>query len=222
MSSKGRNSILFTKEEYSLFIAPYERVVEHVLVSIGDYKKELELQSKQSHFPIILDEPRYRIKTYESAIEKCQRKTGKKSVSIDMIRENILDIAGIRLITDFEDNVFEIADALSSRLRLNVVATKDYINSPKPSGYRSLHIIVQRELHFNGKTSLIPIEIQIRTHTMDFWSKLEHKLQYKSANPCPETEQAFKEISKIAIDIDKKAMVLRDLNKSMIIQNPPI
>ena len=201
-----------TPEEYSKFVAVYERALEHVLTSIGDYKKENEMNGQEVH----LSEPLYRIKTFESIIKKCQAKTGQASIDINAIKNNISDIAGIRLIVKYEDEIFKVADALNTRLRLNVVTVKDYVNNPKPSGYRSLHLIVQREIYFDGKTYTIPVEIQIRTTAMDLWAGDEHLLQYKNDNPCPEAKDYFDEIAKLLIEYDAMKMKLRDFNK-----NPP-
>ena len=207
MSTK-KKSRLVTPEEYSDFTAVYERTLEHVLTSIGDYKKENELNGQEIH----LSEPLYRIKTFESTVKKCQHKTGQTNVSLDTIKSNINDIAGIRLIVKYEDEIFKVADALKTRLRLNVVATKDYVNNPKPSGYRSLHLIVHREIYFNAKAYTIPVEIQIRTTAMDLWASDEHLFQYKNDNPCPEARDYFDRIAKLLIEYDAMKMKLRDKN----------
>ena len=202
-----------TPEEYRNFTAVYERALEHVLTSIGDYKKENELNDQEVH----LSPPLSRINGFESAVKKCQYKTGQTNVDLNMIKNNINDIAGIRLITRYEDEVFKVADALSTRLRLNVTTVKDYINHPKPSGYRSLHLIVQREIYFNGRTYVVPVEIQIRSVAMDLWAGDEHLLQYKNDDPCPEAKDYFDEIAKLLVEYDKKKMELRDFNT----KNPP-
>lgn len=213
MSSKKKPSII-TPEEYKAFTAPYERALEHVLTSIGDYKKENEINGQEVH----LSEPKYRLKTYESTIKKVQYKTGQTNVDIDTIKDNINDIAGIRLIVKYEDEIFKVADALNTRLRLNVVTVKDYVNHPKTSGYRSLHLIVQREIYFNSKAYVVPVEIQIRSTAMNLWAGDEHELKYKNSNPCPEAEEYFSEIAKLLVDYDKMKMKLRDFN----IKNPPV
>ncbi len=125
-----------------------------------------------------------RIKTPRSIIEKLDR----KGISSDMlmaeeytevIERELFDIAGIRVICSFPDDIYKIADQLISQDDITLIRTKDYIVSPKPNGYRSLHLIVEIPVFFASGKRNMKVEVQLRTMAMDFWASLDHKLRYK-------------------------------------------
>ena len=191
-------------QEYAEYATMCERAMEHVKTSIYDYLAEVELTGARS--PI--DSVESRIKSYESTREKCQKK--KIRLTIDNIRNNIHDVAGIRIVTLFKDDIFVVAEAIKTRLRLNTVTIKDYVSEPKDNGYRSLHLLVQRELYFNGQTSTVSVEIQIRSKAMDLWASVEHGISYKRDNVTPEVKKSFKELADFLAKFDANAMSLRD------------
>lgn len=222
---------MITKEEYAIFTAPYERALEHALTSIGDFKKELELQSDNL---MMIDTPLYRVKEYESTIRKCQKKTGKKIITAKDIKNNIKDIAAMRLVTGVVDDIYAIRDAIKSRLRMNVIEEKNYIgkedeedekdyaSKAKESGYRSLHLIVQRELYFNNRIYVVPIEIQIRTFVMDTWSRYDHIFRYKTKIQavCPELEEEFHKFFLRTVEDDIAVAAIRKRYEELT-KNPP-
>ena len=107
-------------------------------------------------------------------------------ITADNAREHLRDIAGIRLICAFAKDVFYLVDILKSMPDIKVLKEKDYVGNPKPSGYRSYHLIVETAVFCSGKTEAIPVEIQIRTAAMDFWASLEHKVKYKYNEHIPQ------------------------------------
>lgn len=191
-------------QEYAEYATMCERAMEHVKTSIYDYLAEVELTGARS--PI--DSVESRIKSYESVREKCQKK--KIRLTIDNIRSNIHDVAGIRIVTLFKDDIFVVAEAIKTRLRLNTVTIKDYVSEPKDNGYRSLHLLVQRELYFNGQTSTVSVEIQIRSKAMDLWASIEHGISYKGNNVTPEIRDQFKELANSLARFDINAIALRN------------
>ena len=100
-------------------------------------------------------------------------------ISLDSIEQNIHDVAGIRVICAYIDDIYKIADALLKQDDVTLIDRKDYIKNPKPNGYRSLHIIVSIPVFFEEKKKNMKVEVQIRTIAMDFWASLEHQLKYK-------------------------------------------
>jgi len=118
-----------------------------------------------------------RVKTPKSIIEKLTRKGCE--LSAESARRNLNDIAGIRVICSYIDDIYMIADLLTSQDDIELLETADYIKNPKPNGYRSLHLIVTVPVFLSKKTERIKAEIQIRTIAMDFWASLEHELAYK-------------------------------------------
>ena len=95
------------------------------------------------------------------------------------MEENILDVAGVRVICSFVDDVYLLADALLKQDDITLIEKKDYIANPKENGYRSLHLIVAIPIFLEHEKRVMPVEIQLRTIAMDFWASLEHQLRYK-------------------------------------------
>jgi len=135
-----------------------------------------EFQVRYDHNPIHHIE--YRLKSPESIIKKLQKKN--LEISTDSIKGHLTDIAGVRVICNYIDDINRIADLLIKQDDITLVRKRDYIAKPKENGYRSLHLIVTIPIFLAEITEHIPVEIQIRTIAMDFWASLEHQLKYKS------------------------------------------
>ena len=135
-----------------------------------------------------------RVKSPRSIIRKLSRRGFE--LSVKSARENLTDIAGVRVICSYIDDVYLIADLLTSQDDIKVIRRSDYIKDPKPNGYRSLHLIVTVPVFLSESTELVKVEIQIRTIAMDLWASLEHELSYKLANG--RTENVTKELKDCA------------------------
>ena len=118
-----------------------------------------------------------RIKTPESIVKKLKR-DGYES-TIENMRNYINDIAGIRIICSFREDIYFLADCLLEQDDITLIQRKDYIENPKENGYRSLHLIVEVPIFLEHKKKMMKVEVQLRTIAMDFWASLEHKLKYK-------------------------------------------
>ncbi len=125
-----------------------------------------------------------RLKSPDSIIGKLVRRN--LDITTDNIRNNLRDVAGIRVICNYLHDVNRIADMLTSQDDVVLISRKDYISNPKPNGYRSLHIIVAIPIFLSGETVSVCCEIQIRTIAMDLWASLEHHLRYKTDVDTPE------------------------------------
>ena len=119
-----------------------------------------------------------RLKAPESIEEKLNRLG--KEITISSARENIHDIAGIRVVCNFIDDVYTVADMLLGQNDIHLIEKKDYIKNPKDSGYRSLHLVISVPVFLLDGCEEVPVEIQLRTVAMDFWASLEHQLRYKN------------------------------------------
>jgi putative GTP pyrophosphokinase len=137
-----------------------------------------EFQILYSHNPIHHIERR--LKSPQNIVRKLQ-KMGCE-MNTESIMKNITDVAGIRVICYYINEIYDIADMLTKQNDIKVLKTSDYIKNPKPSGYQSLHIVVTVPVFLSNKTEIVPVEIQIRTIAMDFWASLEHQLGYKPKN----------------------------------------
>ncbi len=135
-----------------------------------------------------------RVKTPKSIVEKLIRRSFE--VNVHSARENLSDIGGVRVICAYIDDIYMIADMLISQDDIELIKMADYIKNPKPSGYRSLHLIVTVPVFFTNRTEKVKVEIQIRTIAMDFWASLEHDLAYKFAEN--KTDEMVKELKDCA------------------------
>lgn len=140
-----------------------------------------EFKARYDHNPIHHME--YRLKSPKSLMEKANRKN--IPLSMNSITNNITDIAGVRVICNYVEDIYRIAELLTSHDDITLLRKKDYIINPKPNGYRSLHLVVEVPIFLAERKRPIPVEIQIRTIAMDFWASLEHELKYKSSNNLP-------------------------------------
>lgn len=120
---------------------------------------------------------RSRLKSVTSIVDKLERRNIAPSLSA--IEGNLNDIAGVRVVCSFVDDVYVLANALLKQDDVELIELKDYISNPKPNGYRSLHIIVAIPIFLKSEKRIMKVEIQLRTIAMDFWASLEHQLRYK-------------------------------------------
>ena len=120
----------------------------------------------------------YRIKSLDSIVDKLRRRG--YDVTIDNIYAHIQDLAGIRVICNYMDDIYYLRSPLTRFESFRVIREVDYIKEPKPSGYRSLHLVVNVPIVISEGTMVLPVEIQLRTIAMDMWASLEHELRYKS------------------------------------------
>lgn len=141
-----------------------------------------EFQTKYSYNPIHHIESR--LKSIKSIMEKIKEK--KLEVTVENIRANVTDIAGIRVICNYLDDIYKVEKLLLTQSDVTLLRRRDYIKEPKASGYQSLHLIVEVPIFLSDGAIPIPVEIQIRTIAMDFWASLEHKLKYKTDNDVAE------------------------------------
>lgn len=135
-----------------------------------------------------------RIKSPESIFDKIQRKGG--PLSLDAIGTSIQDIAGIRIVCSFVSDVYRVFRLLSSQHDISIVDVKDYIASPKPNGYKSLHLILEVPVFLSDGVQAVLVEVQVRTIAMDFWASLEHKIYYKYGGDVP--QQMLDDLSEAA------------------------
>ena len=118
-----------------------------------------------------------RVKNPKSIIEKMARKG--LPMTVEAVWENLSDVAGVRVISSFLEDIYDVAAMFMKQDDIEVLEIKDYIKNPKPNGYRSLHLIVQVPIFLSDKALPMKVEVQIRTIAMDFWASLEHQVKYK-------------------------------------------
>jgi len=152
-----------------------------------------------------------RIKSPKSILRKMQHKGLEWSIS--EIEDKIRDIAGVRIVCSFEEDIYRVAEMLINQNDINVIEVKDYIKKPKENGYRSLHLIVKIPIFLTDCVRDVFVEIQIRTIAMDFWASLEHKIYYKYNKAVPTAiKRSLKEAADQVTALDHK---MSSLNKEV-------
>ena len=169
---------------------PYEQAVEELLLKFKNLDKECR------HLGIYspVDSVTGRLKTPASILDKA----GRKHIAPEHIEEEIEDIAGIRILCQFVEDIQKVVDMVRSRTDMTIVQEKDYITNTKASGYRSYHMIVEVPVFFSSSKKNIRVEVQIRTIAMDFWASLDHQLKYKKQLDAQEAAEIGAELKKCA------------------------
>ncbi len=182
---------------------PYSLAVDELVIKFNHIIDEYKHVGAYS--PI--EQVTGRVKTISSILEKAQ----KKDIDLRNFEEKIDDIAGIRIICQFVEDIYKVVDILRSRSDMKVVNEKDYVNYAKKSGYRSYHMIVSYDVEsLKGRKSL-QVEIQIRTLAMNFWATIEHSLQYKYKQNMPEhIRERLSSAAEAILILDREMSVVRD------------
>jgi len=196
------------KVELTRFMMAYKFALDEMNTKINILKDEFNYI--HDYNPI--EHVKSRVKSPESILKKVQRKN--LDLSLSSIQENLKDIAGIRITCSFVTDIYKISEMLQTQKDIKLLDCKDYIQNPKPNGYRSLHLILEIPVFMSDGEQLIPVEIQIRTIAMDFWASLEHKIFYKYNKEVPQTLLTeLKEAATTAAELDiKMERINRDIN----------
>ena len=150
-----------------------------------------------------------RIKTPESIVKKLKRYG--LEFTLDNMEQAVNDIAGVRITCSFTSDIFRLADMIRDQKDIKVISTKDYITTPKPSGYRSYHMIISVPVYFSDRIKDVKVEVQIRTVAMDFWASLEHKINYKFEGNAPQhIKDELIECSEMIANLDAKMLSLNE------------
>lgn len=160
-------------EKFRKMIMQYECAMLEVRTKLDVLNSELSLQHSRNPFETI----KCRIKSPESILEKM----GRNGIPLTMenVEKNLNDIAGIRVICSFPDDIYMLAGCLLEQDDITLIEKKDYIKNPKANGYRSLHLILEVPIFLTDEKKQMRVEVQFRTIAMDFWASLEHKMKYK-------------------------------------------
>ena len=185
----------------------YQCAAMEVETKFNILNNRLSIQGE--HNPI--ESIKSRVKELDSIILKLEKNHW--PITIESVEENLQDVAGVRVVCSFVDDIYRIEECFLAQEDVTLVKRKDYIKNPKPSGYRSLHLIVKTPIYTeNGKKDMF-VEVQMRTIAMDFWASLEHKLRYKK-NLNPQTAaQLAKELEACAEEsarLDEKMLQIRN------------
>lgn len=183
-------------------LSPYDLAVKELVVKFEHLIYEYRNQGQYS--PI--EQVTGRVKTVASILDKVQ----KKHITTDELEERITDIAGVRIICQFVEDIQKVVEIIRARTDMEIVSERDYVSHKKDSGYRSYHIIVRYEVQTTKGSRKINVEIQIRTLAMNFWSTIEHSLQYKYKKNIPEhVSEKLSNVANAIITLDSEMSSVR-------------
>lgn len=185
------------------FLTPYAQVVEELKVKLKGMRKQFAHESRHSPIEFITA----RVKPIPSILEKAER----RQVPLDKIAEEIQDIAGIRVVCQFVDDIYTVVKMLRARSDFTIVSEKDYINEKKASGYRSYHMTIQYPVETIHGRKLVLAELQIRTLAMNFWATNEHSLNYKYKGRIPlEIQKRLQLAAEAAFNLDEEMSKIKN------------
>ncbi|MCT4778681.1 MULTISPECIES: GTP pyrophosphokinase family protein [Exiguobacterium] len=203
-----------TKENWDLFLAPYQIAVDELKVKLKAIRKQFQQRGEHSPIEFVTG----RVKPVKSILQKAER----KAIDIELLEQDMQDIAGLRIMCQFVDDIIHVLELLRSRGDFKIVEERNYITQKKESGYRSYHIIIAYPVQtIEGEIPTL-VEIQIRTLAMNFWATIEHSLNYKYQGNIPEetrerlrraAEAAFlldAEMSQLKVEIQDAQVVLHE------------
>ena len=198
------NNNAIDKFEYN--VMPFKRLMAYYKCAIMEVETKFKVLNQE--FSLEYDRnPIETIKTRLKSPDSIVKKLAKKDVplTVESIEKNLNDIAGVRVICSFPEDIYVLADCLLQQDDIKLIEVKDYIKNPKPNGYRSLHLNVEIPIFLKDEKKNMRVEVQLRTIAMDFWASLEHKLSYKKDIPQDEEELLRRELldcAQISADLD--------------------
>lgn len=206
--------ILSNRQRLDAMMSRYKCAVMEVETKFKVLNEQFSLEYDRNPIEAI----KSRVKSIDSIIEKIQRKNIKPT--LESAEENISDIAGVRVICSFREDIYYLAKCFLNQDDIRLVEIKDYIKKPKEGGYRSLHLIVQVPIFLQNEKRNVKVEVQLRTIAMDFWASLEHKLRYKKEiNPADAEELAkdLKDCAETSMLLDIRMEEIKNrINKSKV------
>ncbi len=201
----GDQDVFERLEEFNHLMIKYHAVIREVTTKLEILNDELSHSKQRNPIETIS----FRIKKPMSIAQKLRKKGA--PVTVDSISQTLNDVAGIRVICSFVDDIYAVAEMLTRQDDVRLIEKKDYIQNPKPNGYRSLHLVLEVPVFFSTHKEPMRVEVQIRTVAMDFWASLEHQIRYK--NHTPETRRIageLKECADVIAQTDLRMQALRD------------
>lgn len=188
----------------------YRCTIREVRTKLEVLNDEFSVEYKRNPISFI----KTRIKKPESILKKLN-KLG-YDFTAENIQEHLNDVAGVRVVCAFLDDIYTIAELLASQDDITVIQVKDYIKNPKPNGYRSYHMIVEIPVFFSKGKTPMRAEIQIRTNGMDFWATLEHQLRYKKGiEEMDGYEQISDELAKTAHELNNMDLEMQNIKNKI-------
>ncbi len=190
-------------KDWDLFLWPYQQAVSELKVKFRSLRQSFLNKGEHSPIEFVVG----RVKTVDSIKEKMTRRV----IAPDIIENDMQDIAGIRIMCQFVDDIYRVVDLIHQRQDMQVIEERDYIQNAKPSGYRSYHMVIEYSVFLPDGPKKIIAEIQIRTLAMNFWATVEHTLNYKYQGKYPEDiSKRLKSTAEAAYKLDEEMSSIKD------------
>lgn len=197
--------VLESAQSFTKLMMCYRCAIKEVETKLQVLNEEFSLQYNRNPFESI----KSRVKKSYSIIEKLQRKG--YELSVKSIEEHLNDVAGIRVVCSFKEDIYHIEKMLAKQDDIIVLERKDYIKNPKPNGYRSLHLILDIPIFLSDEKKHMKVEVQFRTIAMDFWASLEHKMKYKKdIEDAKEIAEELRICAESISELDNKMQEIRN------------
>ncbi len=207
ISSNDPEEFLESTIPFQKLMMQYRCAMLEVQTKFEVINNELSLYGDRNPIEFI----KSRIKRPVSIMEKLKRKGFE--ISIDSIQNNIYDIAGIRVVCSFPEDIYRLAEKICMQDDIKLLNKKDYIKNSKPNGYRSLHLILEVPVFFTEEKKRLPVEVQLRTIAMDFWASIEHKLRYKKNLPESVSADISESLRKCSEEINEMDFRMQAINR---------
>src|SRR5690606_6613486 len=189
-------------KDWDLFLAPYKQAVDELKIKLKGMRTQYEMQGTHSPIEFVTG----RVKPIPSILDKAE----KKQIPLDKLEEEIQDIAGVRMMCQFVDDIKRVVEILRKRNDMEIIEERDYITRKKASGYRSYHLVIKYPVQTIDGEKKILVEIQIRTLAMNFWATIEHSLNYKYKGRFPqEIEDRLQRAAEAAFLLDEEMSKIR-------------
>lgn len=193
-------------QPFMMLMMQYRCAIREIETKLNVLNDEFSLQYERNPFESI----KSRVKSPVSIVEKMNRKG--YELTVENIEDKLNDVAGIRVICSFVEDIYYLADMLAGQDDLQVLQVKDYIKNPKENGYRSLHLIIQIPIFLSNQKKNMRVEVQFRTIAMDFWASLDHKLKYKKDVKNPEViAEELKKCADVISSVDMRMQEIRNM-----------
>ncbi|WP_102281216.1 GTP pyrophosphokinase [[Lactobacillus] timonensis] len=190
-------------ENWQRFLLPYEQAVNELKVKLRGMRKQFQDQARHSPIEFVTG----RVKPVDSIKEKMVR----RHVSEDRLEKDMQDIAGVRIMCQFVEDIYVVVDLLRQRTDMQILEERDYVTNAKPSGYRSYHIVIEYPVQLVSGEKKLLAEIQVRTLAMNFWATVEHSLNYKYQGGFPEELSArLQRAGEAAFKLDEEMSEIRE------------
>ncbi|GAE37065.1 GTP pyrophosphokinase [Halalkalibacter akibai JCM 9157] len=188
---------------WDIFLTPYKQAVEELKVKLKGIREQYQKSSMHTPIEFVTG----RVKPVSSILDKAKR----KNVPLDQLEDKMEDLAGLRIVTQFVEDIETVVELVRTRTDFDIIEERDYIVKKKPSGYQSYHLILRYPVQTIEGEKRILVELQVRTLAMNFWATIEHSLNYKYSGEIPEyIKIRLQRAAESAFQLDEEMSIIRD------------